>query len=417
MLSLGIEATDRSTVRRLRLVNGFAYGISLLIAATLGLMVVVLTVTDGTLLTSGFAFMVIGIIAPWATPFFHKRSTQAGALYMIALLLAIVLASVVRHGQAQGIHLSFFAFLVVVPLMLGMRSAMLNAAAALAFFIIFVLSDLYAPAKGPDLVSRPQEAITAMRYVTISLFFMIICFSINYAFSVAERAERALQAEYERSENLLYNLLPVDIARRLKLEPGKTIADNLPKVAILFADIVDFTPRASRLPPEEVVGFLNSIFTRFDQLADEHGLEKIKTIGDAYMVAAGMPSPVGDPVHRVAQMALAMQRAAKAMSPDLPDGLQVRIGLHAGPAVAGVIGNKKLFYDVWGETVNTASRMESHGEAGRIQVTKPAYEELNDDYVFEERGSVDIKGVGTMPTWWLTGSRDELEAPHATEGM
>lgn len=218
-----------------------------------------------------------------------------------------------------------------------------------------------------------------------------------------QRAE--LEAEYDRSEKLLYNLLPEDIAVRLKLEPDQTIADSLPKVAILFADIVDFTPRASKLPPEDVVGFLNKIFRLFDELADKHGLEKIKTIGDAYMVAAGMPSPVGDPVHRVAEMALDVQRSVAEMSPDFPDGLQVRIGLHAGPAVAGVIGNQKLFYDVWGETVNTASRMESHGEPGRIQVTGAAKEELEADYDFEPRGVVEIKGLGSVKTWFLIGSK------------
>ena len=216
-----------------------------------------------------------------------------------------------------------------------------------------------------------------------------------------ESQREELAAEHARSEALLYSLLPQDIAARLKLEPDSTIADSLPHVAILFADIVDFTPRAASLPPEEVVGFLNRIFSRFDGLAAQHGLEKIKTIGDAYMVAAGMPSPVGDPVHRVASMALDMQKVTKELSPEFSDGLRVRIGLHAGPVVAGVIGNNKLFYDVWGETVNTASRMESQGEPGRIQVTDPAYKELKQDFRFEERGIVDIKGIGQIKTWWL----------------
>ncbi len=181
------------------------------------------------------------------------------------------------------------------------------------------------------------------------------------------------------------------------------VADSLPQVAILFADIVDFTPRAATLSPEMVVGFLNRIFSVFDELAEKHGLEKIKTIGDAYMVAAGMPSPVENPVHRVAEMALGMQKAVEEMSSEFPVGLQVRIGLHAGPAVAGVIGNQKLFYDVWGETVNTASRMESHGEPGRIQVTTVAKEELQEGYQFTPRGTIHLKGVGEVETWWLIG--------------
>ncbi|MEW2915921.1 adenylate/guanylate cyclase domain-containing protein [Ruegeria sp. ANG10] len=183
----------------------------------------------------------------------------------------------------------------------------------------------------------------------------------------AQRVE--LEAEYARSEALLYNLLPEDIAARLKVEPSGTIADKLPQVAILFADIVDFTPRAAKLPPVDVVAFLNKIFSAFDSLAEKHGLGKVKTIGDAYMAAAGMPNPCNDPVHRVAEMALDVQITVAQMSPDFAKGLQIRIGLHAGPVVAGVIGNRKPFYDVWGDTVNSASRMESNGEPGRIQVT------------------------------------------------
>lgn len=236
---------------------------------------------------------------------------------------------------------------------------------------------------------------------TSCLFALV--FALYYR--IAETAESALEAEYERSEALLYNLLPEEIAARLKLEPDRTIADSLPNVAILFADIVDFTPRAARLPPEQVVGFLNRIFSVFDELADKHGLEKIKTVGDAYMVAAGMPSPVGGPVHRIAEMALDMQAAAQRMTQEFPEALQIGVGLHAGPAVAGVIGNKKLFYDVWGETVNMASRMESLGEPGRIQVTGPAYDALNSDYRFTERGAVEVKGMGIVQTWWLTGRR------------
>ena len=168
---------------------------------------------------------------------------------------------------------------------------------------------------------------------------------------------------------------------------------------------MDFTPRAAKLPPVELVEFLNKIFSSFDELAVKHGLEKIKTIGDAYMVAAGIPAAVSDPVHRVAEMALEMQQTVAAMSSEFGEKLQVRIGLHTGPAVAGVIGNQKLFYDVWGETVNTASRMESYGEPGRIQTTTAAKEELDQDYKFSPRGMVDVKGVGVLETWWLTGKQ------------
>ncbi|MCE8527311.1 adenylate/guanylate cyclase domain-containing protein [Ruegeria pomeroyi] len=216
-----------------------------------------------------------------------------------------------------------------------------------------------------------------------------------------ERAEDALEAEHARSEALLYNLLPTEIAARLKDAPDQTIADSLDHTAILFADIVDFTPRSARMTPEDLVSFLNRIFSTFDELAAKHGLEKIKTIGDAYMVAAGLPHPIDRPVHRVAEMAFDMLDALRDLSAELNDPIDIRIGLHAGPVVAGVIGHQKLFYDVWGDTVNTASRMESHGQPGRIQVTAAAREALKDAYDFEPRGAVEIKGIGRLETWWL----------------
>ena len=182
----------------------------------------------------------------------------------------------------------------------------------------------------PYLEAAKSTAFQTVMLASSSIWAVIIAAAITFVLlNRAERAEVALEAAHAQSEALLYNLLPEDIAARLKVEPDQTIADSLPQVAILFADIVDFTPRAATLPPEEVVGFLNRIFSQFDELAEKHGLEKIKTIGDAYMVAAGMPSPVGDPVHRIAEMALDMQRTAQVLSREFPDGLQVRIGLHA----------------------------------------------------------------------------------------
>ncbi|MGX9352988.1 adenylate/guanylate cyclase domain-containing protein [Shimia sp. W99] len=206
-----------------------------------------------------------------------------------------------------------------------------------------------------------------------------------------------LRIENARSETLLNNLLPAQVAARLKADPDQEIADHLPSVAILFADIVDFTPRSARMAPEEIVSFLNRMFSAFDELAGAHGLEKIKTIGDSYMVAAGMPESCEKPAHRVAAMALDMMDAVKA----LPGNVELRIGLHMGPAVAGVIGRQKPFYDVWGETVNTASRMESHGEPGRVQVTDAIRDQLEGVFRFEAGGVSDIPGVGKLRTWWL----------------
>jgi class 3 adenylate cyclase len=217
-------------------------------------------------------------------------------------------------------------------------------------------------------------------------------------------AARALADEQARAERLLLNILPRDIAERLKRDQ-RSLADGFADVTILFADIVGFTQLSARTAPEDIVGLLNQVFTRFDELAERHGLEKIKTIGDAYMVAGGLPRPCDGHAEAVAEMALDMRDAIADLT--APDGgpLQVRIGINTGPVVAGVIGTKKFIYDLWGDAVNTASRMESHGRPGAIQVTEATFLRLRDRYVLEERGPIEVKGKGTIPTWFLTGRK------------
>ena len=217
----------------------------------------------------------------------------------------------------------------------------------------------------------------------------------------AEQAREIEQAHHE-SESLLLNILPAPIAHRLK-SGERAIADKFDSVTVLFADIVGFTKLSARATPEALVEGLNAIFGRFDALAKEYGLEKIKTIGDAYMVAGGLPERSGDHCERVAMFALEMQAAMREESLRTSTGVRVelRIGIHTGEAVAGVIGTSKFAYDLWGDTVNTASRMESHGEAGRIHVSEEVYVALKEKFVFEERGEIEVKGKGVMRTWFL----------------
>ncbi|MGB2926013.1 MAG: adenylate/guanylate cyclase domain-containing protein [Limnothrix sp.] len=224
-------------------------------------------------------------------------------------------------------------------------------------------------------------------------------------------ADEALQREQEKSEALLLNVLPEAIATQLKEKQG-TIAQHFPEATILFADIVDFTPLASQLPPQALLEVLNQIFSEFDALADRYGLEKIKTIGDAYMVAGGLPIPTEDHAAAIADMALAMIEVVKKMNPlnikitennYLTHPLRIRIGINTGEVVAGVIGTKKFIYDLWGNAVNVASRMESAGQANLIQVTESTYDHLKDHYIFEERGMISVKGKGGMTTYWLLG--------------
>jgi class 3 adenylate cyclase len=216
----------------------------------------------------------------------------------------------------------------------------------------------------------------------------------------------AFQREHERSEALLLNILPEPIAERLKLGE-KIIADGFSDVTILFADIVGFTRLAGRTTPQELVLLLNAVFSAFDRLTRRHGLEKIKTIGDAYMVAGGLPVPQTDHAEAIAEMALDMRAEVKRLGAELGEPLSLRIGINSGPVVAGVIGEQKFAYDLWGDSVNTASRMESHGVENCIQLTESAYERLKDKYVCEERGTIDIKGKGEMKTFFLTARQEE----------
>jgi len=215
-------------------------------------------------------------------------------------------------------------------------------------------------------------------------------------------AEAALRLEQEKSEGLLRNILPEEIVKQLKQSQG-AIAQQFDDVTILFADLVGFTPLSSRLNPIELVNLLNQIFSTFDELAGHLGLEKIKTIGDAYMVAAGLPTPRIDHAEAIADMALAMQAAVEHFQAQQHETIQIRIGINTGVVVAGVIGKKKFIYDLWGDAVNVASRMESSGHPGSIQVTTATYERLKGKYLFEKRGTVEIKGKGEMITYWLTG--------------
>jgi class 3 adenylate cyclase/CheY-like chemotaxis protein len=227
---------------------------------------------------------------------------------------------------------------------------------------------------------------------------------LEEALASLDEEHRRLLEEQGKSERLLLNILPRPIAERLKQSEG-VIADNFPDVTVLFADIVDFTKLSARVPPADVVAMLNEVFSKFDQLAEKHGLEKIKTIGDAYMVVGGLPTPRPDHAEAVADMALDMRGAVAGQHRATGGLLTVRIGIHTGPVIAGVIGTKKFIYDLWGDTVNIASRMESLGAPASIQVTAATYERLRGRYVFEGRGTVQVKGKGEMVTYQLVGRK------------
>ncbi len=216
---------------------------------------------------------------------------------------------------------------------------------------------------------------------------------------------RIIEIEQDKTQALLFNILPKEIAGILKTRPG-VIADHFENVSILFADVVNFTPISGRMTPEELVNLLNEVFSDFDMLVEKYGLEKIKTIGDCYMVAAGIPRARRDHAHAIVRLALDMQACVSKRKFQEKE-LCFRVGINSGPVVAGVIGHKKFAYDLWGDTVNMASRMESHGKGGKIQIGYPTYHLVKDDFACESGGTITVKGKGPTDVWYVLGEAAE----------
>ncbi|WP_460786501.1 adenylate/guanylate cyclase domain-containing protein [Nocardioides maradonensis] len=244
-------------------------------------------------------------------------------------------------------------------------------------------------------------------HVAPTLGMAAIAWTIAYALERLRRTDFLRQRELEearaRSDEILHNVLPASIADRLRTGAG-AIADSAPNVTVLFSDIVGFTPVSETLTPEALVQLLDTMFREFDELCDRRGMEKIKTVGDAYMAVAGLPNPDPDHAASAAELALDMQRTLSRLSADWPSPIAMRIGIASGPVVAGVIGQRKFTYDLWGDTVNTASRMESSGRPHRIQVAESTHALLEDRYAFSAPQVVDVKGKGPMTTYFLLGA-------------
>jgi len=313
------------------------------------------------------------------------------------------------HGIAATVCVGYlysfqnYTFLVVILLFIQpfyqlrvsiiMTGVLLASAAMVMYFSVnnppyYVIPDEYA------------NMLAVMPMMTWPIYALVMVLPFVRA---SARAEKELAAAYGESERLLLNILPAPIADRLKATTGM-IADDHEKVAILFADIVGFTEMSGRLPPSELVKLLNSVFNAIDELAVKFGVEKIKTIGDAYMMVAGLPIPDADPDETIARLALELSTTVSAFKdPVSGNPVRMRIGINSGSVVAGVIGNRKFAYDLWGDAVNIAARMEATGEAGRVQVTDEFASALKDRFKFEPRGEVDVKGKGKMQTSFLVG--------------
>jgi class 3 adenylate cyclase len=358
---------------------------------------------------------VLGLPLPAAIPLLYASATVAGlavvartkriglfrASQMTMWLMLPFLLQWSLGGFSNGSAVAMWA--VGAPLL-----ASLVGAIPWPWFVGFtglsVVSGLIDSTLAVKAPAIPEGVITTLFVVNFVGLVFVTYVSLGFFIKERERTRLALELEQERSERLLRNILPEEIAGRLKA--GElVIADRVEGVTILFADLVDSTSLSERLTPDQLVEVLNEVFTPFDDLADDLGLEKIKTVGDSYMVVGGLPAARPDHVEAVADMALAMRDELTRHSVAGFGQLQMRYGIDTGTVVAGVIGKRKFSYDLWGDTVNTAARMESHGIPGEIQVTEAVYERLRDRYRFTARGPVEVKGKGAMDTYLLAGIR------------
>jgi adenylate cyclase len=344
--------------------------------------------------------------------FIHFATTgQRRALQSIQLVMIVALATIIHiyNGSFEASYgmILWGALMPLGALLLCTRKE------ALIWLVVYMASVLAAlfytnQAVDPIEVTRSTERFLAIMGtvlgVSVGPFLLVWYFvsEMDKARAALRLKHAELEVEQEKSERLLLNILPEPIAARLK-EDDETIADDFTEVTVLFADIVGFTSLSARTAPDQLVVMLNRVFSAFDEIAKARGVEKIKTIGDAYMAAAGLPEPQADHAGAMASMALDMREALASLNTELGTELDIRIGLATGPVVAGVIGKHKFIYDLWGDTVNVASRMESHGVPGQIQVSETVHEKLGDAWRFEDRGEIQIKGKGVMNSFFLLG--------------
>ncbi|GAA2552131.1 adenylate/guanylate cyclase domain-containing protein [Mycolicibacterium diernhoferi] len=337
-----------------------------------------------------------------AIPLLYRFGPLVAATVFVTLAYAFTAYACSQLGTDTGLQFYFFVGAALIILVIGGdHLAIASVLAASGAGLAIALEWLVVPNTGIFSESRMQVSF-AVTVAAASLMMLIV---VGSAMRRIDRAENALRLEFAKSEALLANILPDSIATRLKDRDDAIIADGYEDASILFADIAGYTKRASDTDPAELVLFLNRLFTDFDALVDRHGLEKIKTSGDSYMVVSGVPQPRPDHLESLACLALDMAAAVDGLRDQQGREVPLRIGIAAGPVVAGVVGSRKFFYDVWGDAVNVASRMESTDVEGRIQVPQDVYDRINASYVFEERGEVEVKGKGAMHTWYLVGRR------------
>jgi adenylate cyclase len=402
IVSLGIVTSDPKIVRRQKIVNVASFAaafnsISRFASSSINFREDphYLTITLTSALFAVAALLIHRL---------HRYGENAGAIGIVLWFLPSVAFAVTIFGL-QGQAQVFLALAGVLLFMFGVEHLRIFLAWIFVFFVASVLTIKYAPEHGIATSVNPSV------YDFVAIQSLISAIIINaalilYTLLILQRTERDLERQSERAEALLGVVLPEPIAQRLRASPDKRIADRIDGVSVLFADLAGFTPIAHAEPPEQVVAYLDEFVRTFDLMCETYGVEKIKTIGDAYMAAGGLTGDAKAGAVAIGQLALEMLKAQSRRPPLGGQRLALRVGLHRGAVIAGVIGDTRISYDVWGDAVNIASRMQSQGVPGRIQVSEEFRAAIGDAFEFEPRGTTEVKGIGAVKTYFLTGARN-----------
>jgi adenylate cyclase len=398
-LELGTAGYPRPVRRRLTIVNVMALMIAVFSAVYVGVFAFYGAKTYLPLIVVNLVLVVVALLAPLG----HRINDIAAALLIAAAEFVALFFFVRELGHDSGIQINYIIAAAAAFAIYGLSRVRLVIAVIVIGLALHVAAWFLFPPERAQIAADP--ALLANLYVSsAATTFCIIALVVGYAFTVADRARAEADA-------LLANILPETIAERLKEKPGERVADSVGEASVLFSDLVGFTQLAHRLGAARTVALLDQVVTEFDRLAAAHGVEKIKTIGDGYMAVAGVSRKQDDHLPRLARMALLLPELVERLSAAHGVDLKIRVGIASGPLMAGVIGTDKFSYDVWGETVNLASRLESHGVPGEIQVSGAVKKALDDRFVFEARGPIEVKGVGRLDTWLLKGEVAQGKRP------
>jgi adenylate cyclase len=383
--------------RRLKILNMFAY----LIATTTLIYAIQQAAQDLHTYAPMVALNLVLVATMLLVPFAHRISDIAGGLLIVGAEYAALLGFTSFFTREGGGQLQYIIAAAAAFVIFGLHRIWLIVSIVCLGLVLHLCVWFWFPSDGH--LDATQKAIADSQYVQGAITTVVlIAASVWYAFSLAERAKAETDA-------VLRNVLPDAIVERLKANPGTLIADQIEEASVMFADISGFVALTRRLGPEKTVDLLSRIVTQFDAYAVHHGVEKIKTIGDAYMVVAGLPEPVTDHTARLARMAFDMLSCIDRLRTETGHNIAIRVGLASGPVTAGVIGTKKFSYDVWGDPVNLASRLEGQSAPGRVLVCPESRRNLGDEFDFEPRGSIEIKGIGVQETWYVL-PRGSVEA-------